>query len=875
MDTRYNPRDFEDRIYRMWEENELFKADADSQKEAFSIVLPPPNITGQLHMGHALDQATPDVLIRYKRMKGFEALWLPGTDHASIATEVKVWDAMREEGIDVDKVTREEFLQRAWAWKEKYENRIISQMKKLGDSCDWSRLRFTMDKKLNDAVNKVFVELYNKGLIYKGYRMVNWCCECGTSISDIEVEHIEKSSNFYHVNYKVDGSDEYLEIATTRPETIFGDTAIAVNPNDERYRDLIGKYAIVPVVNRRIPIIGDEYVDIELGTGALKVTPCHDPNDFEIGQRHNLESINVLNPDGTLNENVPENYRGMSREQGRKAILEEIKASGQLVKVVPLVHNVGTCYRCHTDIEPSLSNQWFVKMEDLAKPALEALNKDLFFLPERFGKIYTNWLEDIKDWCISRQLWWGHRIPAYYCDSCGHIEVSTHMPQCCSKCGHTSFTQDEDVLDTWFSSALWPFSTMGWPEETKDFKKFYPTSLLVTGHDIIFFWVIRMVFSAIEQTGSVPFRDVIIHGLVRDEQGRKMSKSLGNGIDPLEEIENYGADALRFMLLTGTSAGNDMRYLKEKIEYARNFANKLWNASRFVLTGVENTSGDLSKVKHFELVDKWILTRLTQVKKAYFEQMDKYEVAFVGDMVLSFIWDEYCDWYIEIAKLRQYGEDKAAKSDVEIILVYVLRQILMMMHPFMPFITEEIWSNFNETFLIREQFDDYKEEFNYEADMQNMAIIMSAIKSIRNARAEMNIPNSKKARLFVKSDLDPAIFFDNENYFIQLANVSELEVLEDKSLLPEDVIVCVSDKCEMFMPSDDLIDYAKELERLTKELKKAKSEVERVVGKLNNEKFMAKAPAHLVEEEREKQVKYEAAVNQLQSQIGNISKKIH
>lgn len=875
METRYNPRDFEDRIYKMWEENELFKADADSQKEAFSIVLPPPNITGQLHMGHALDQATPDVLIRYKRMKGFEALWLPGTDHASIATEVKVWDAMREEGIDVDKVTREEFLQRAWAWKEKYENRIISQMKKLGDSCDWSRLRFTMDKKLNEAVNKVFVELYNKGLIYKGYRMVNWCCECGTSISDIEVEHIEKSSNFYHVNYKVDGSDEYLEIATTRPETIFGDTAIAVNPNDERYGDLIGKYAIVPVVNRRIPIIGDEYVDIELGTGALKVTPCHDPNDFEIGQRHNLESINVLNPDGTLNENVPENYRGMSREQGRKAILEEIKTSGQLVKVVPLVHNVGTCYRCHTDIEPSLSNQWFVKMEELAKPALEALNKDLFFLPERFGKIYTNWLEDIKDWCISRQLWWGHRIPAYYCDSCGHIEVSTHTPQCCSKCGHTSFTQDDDVLDTWFSSALWPFSTMGWPEETKDFKKFYPTSLLVTGHDIIFFWVIRMVFSAIEQTGSVPFRDVIIHGLVRDEQGRKMSKSLGNGIDPLEEIENYGADALRFMLLTGTSAGNDMRYLKEKIEYARNFANKLWNASRFVLTGVENTSGDLSKVKHFELVDKWILTRLTQIKKAYFENMDKYEVAYVGDMVLSFIWDEYCDWYIEIAKLRQYGEDKSAKNDVEIILVYVLRQILMMMHPFMPFITEEIWSNFNETFLIREQFDDYKEEFNYEADMQNMAIIMSAIKSIRNARAEMNIPNSKKARLFVKSDLDPAIFFDNENYFIQLANVSELEVLEDKSLLPEDVIVCVSDKCEMFMPSDDLIDYAKELERLTKELKKAKSEVERVVGKLNNEKFMAKAPAHLVEEEREKQVKYETAVNQLQSQIDNISKKMH
>lgn len=872
METRYNPKEFEEKIYKLWMDNNAFVADEKSDKEPFTIMMPPPNITGQLHLGHALNNTLQDVVIRYKRIAGFETLWLPGTDHASIATEVKVWQSMKNDGYIKENVSREEFLEKAWQWKEKYEARIIEQMKKLGTSCDWSRLRFTMDKNLSKVVTKVFVDLYNKGLIYKGLRLVNWCCDCETSLSDAEVEHIDKDSFFYHIKYKLVDSDEFLEIATTRPETLFGDTAVAVNPNDERYKKYIGKKIIVPIVNREVEIIADEYVSLDVGTGALKVTPAHDPNDFEIGKRHNLESISVIDLKGFLTEEATKDYEGLSREEARKKVANDLKEKDLLIKQVPYNHSVGVCYRCNNDIEPVLSEQWFVKMEELAKPALEALNKDLFIIPDRFDKIYTSWLENIKDWCISRQLWWGHRIPAWYHNVTGEIYVGENPPV-----DIENYTQDNDVLDTWFSSGLWPFSTLGWPEKTPDYNKFYPTSLLITAYDIIFFWVIRMVFSAIENTGEVPFKEVLIHGLVRDELGRKMSKSLDNGVDPLEVIDNYGADALRFMLMTGNTPGGDQRFIISRVENARNFANKLWNASRFVLMSVKSNNYNLNEVKNFTIADKWILYRLQEVKKEYQHYMDKYELGIAGDKLYSFIWDEYCDWYIELAKIRQYGEDEIAKNDVEIILVYVLKQILMLLHPFMPFITEEIYSKFNDNLLIKEIIDDYNFDINYNEflnDVNNMQEIMSAIKSIRNARAEMNIPNNKKSRLFIKSTLNADVFLENKKYFSQLANVTDIIIINNKSDINEDIISCMTEKSELFIPSDDLIDYQKEFDRLNKERDKILSEIDRVVKKLANESFISKAPQKLVEEEKAKQEKFEIQLKNIDEQINNIKNKL-
>ncbi len=878
LEKNYNPQSFEDRIYKHWIEKDYFKGQIKPESEPYSIVLPPPNITGELHMGHALDHTLQDILIRWKRMQGYGTLWQPGTDHASIATEVKVVESMREEGLSKLDVGREGFLERAWQWKEEYGGKIVEQMKKLGDSCDWSRERFTMDEGLSDAVTEVFIKLYEKGLIYRGNRIINWCPDCKTSLSDAEVEHEEKAGHFWHINYPIKDSDEVLEIATTRPETMLGDTGIAVHPEDERYKHLVGKVAILPLVNRELLIVADDYVDPEFGTGAVKITPSHDPNDFEVGQRHDLPQLNVMNDDASINENGGK-YAGMTRYEARKAIVADLEKEGFLHKVRDHNHNVGQCYRCDTIVEPITSDQWFVKMEPLAGPAIKAVTENkIKFVPDRFSKTYLHWLENIRDWCISRQLWWGHRIPAYYCQDCGHIIVQRGEPTTCDKCNGSKFKQDEDVLDTWFSSALWPFSTLGWPEKTKELEYFYPTDVLVTGYDIIFFWVVRMAFSGLEFMGDIPFKHVFIHGLVRDSEGRKMSKSLGNGIDPLEIIREYGADALRFTLVTGNSPGNDMRFHMEKVEASRNFANKLWNATRFVLMNLDVDHIDRDSLKgEFTLADKWIISRFNKLAKEITENMDKFELGLAVQKLYDFIWNEYCDWYIELAKPRLYGEDLDNKRVAQYSLTYVLENILKLLHPFMPFITEEIWQNLPtvKDSVIVAQWPAYKEEEVCHKSEEDMELIMDAIRNIRNARAEMNVAASKKAKLLVLTSNEKvaSLILQNKIYFVTLASVSEIELVNKKDDLPEDAVSTVIDGAELFIPLEDLVDFEKEIERLEKEKSKLEGEIKRVVGKLSNEGFISKAPAKLVEEEKQKQAKYEEMLATILERLDSLKNK--
>lgn len=872
MGKTYEPRSFEDEIYKMWEEKESFKADTKSTKEKFSIVLPPPNITGQLHMGHALDGSLQDVMVRFKRLQGFDVLWLPGTDHASIATEVKVWEALAEEGFKKEEVSRERFLERAWQWKEMYESRILSQMKKLGNSCDWSKLRFTMDEGCNKAVTRYFVDMYRDGLIYKGERMINWCVDCETSISDLEVEHEEKDGNLYYLKYMLEGSEEYIEVATTRPETIFGDTAVAVNPANPKYKNMIGKQVCVPICGRVVEVIGDDYVDIEFGTGALKVTPAHDVNDFEIGERHGLESIRVLELDGTMNQHAGK-YEALSREECRKQVVKDLEEAGLLLKKEPHKHSVGTCYRCHKNIEPMVSLQWFAKTDEVAKRGIEELNKTLFFVPQRFEKTYTNWLENIKDWCISRQLWWGHRIPAYYCDDCDHMMVLDEPPAKCSSCGSERIRQDEDVLDTWFSSALWPFSTLGWPEKTEDMDAYFPTSTLVTGYDIIFFWVARMVFASLYNLDVMPFKDVLIHGLVRDDKGRKMSKSLGNGVDPLEIIDRYGADALRFMLISGNTPGNDQRFQMERVEAARNFANKLWNASRFVMMGVDSFDDKIEEIGQLDLADKWILTGLYELSEETFKLADAYEYSIAASQLYEFIWNEYCDWYIELAKIRLYGEDEEAKKDVQRVLIFVLKKILLLLQPYMPFITQEIYSHLSNSVLMNETWIDLNQNLVFPDAKEEMELVMEAIKAIRNARQEMDIKPSKKAKLYVDS-LDNEIYRKNEAYFKQLASVSEIESLAEGELLREDSLNAITRHAKLYIPADELIDYQKEFDRLSKDEKKLQVEIARIEGKLANQGFVSKAPAEVIAKEKEKLAEYQKMLEDTLASLDKVKEKL-
>ncbi|AKL94288.1 valyl-tRNA synthetase ValS [Clostridium aceticum] len=879
LPKNYDPKAFEDHIYQYWMEKDYFKAEVNPQKDPYCIVLPPPNITGQLHLGHALDHTLQDVLIRFKRMQGFETLWQPGTDHASIATEVKVVEKIRnEEGLTKQDLGREEFLKRAWQWRDEYGRVIVEQMKRLGNSCDWSRERFTMDQGCNDAVTEVFIQLYEKGLIYRGNRIINWCPECKTSLSDAEVEHEEKEGHFWHIKYPIKDSDEFLEIATTRPETMLGDTAIAVNPEDDRYKHLIGKTAVLPLMNREIPIVADDYVDPEFGTGAVKITPAHDPNDFEIGLRHDLPQIVVMKEDATINAKGGK-YEGLARYEARKQIVKDLEELGLLVHAKERSHSVGQCYRCDTVVEPMTSDQWFVKMEPLAGPAIEAVkSSEIKFIPQRFDKIYLHWLENIKDWCISRQLWWGHRIPAYYCEDCGEMIVSKEAPTSCNKCQSSSMKQDEDVLDTWFSSALWPFSTLGWPDKAKELEYFYPTDVLVTGYDIIFFWVVRMAFSGIEFMKEVPFKHVFVHGLVRDAQGRKMSKSLGNGVDPLEIIDQYGADALRYTLVTGNSPGNDIRFHMERLEASRNFANKLWNATRFVLMNLEEEEISLHQVQdHLNIADQWIVSRLNEVTKEVTENMEKFELGLALQKTYDFIWSEYCDWYIELAKNRLYGEDADKKKAAQYTLTYVLESILKLLHPFMPFITEEIWQsipNFKDS-AITAPWPKYKEEEKNPAAEEKMNLIMEAIKNIRNLRAEMNVAPSRKAKLLVWTPKEEVktIIQEGEQYFVALAGISEIQFVNNKDEVPSDAVSTVVQGGELFLPLEDLIDIAKEIERLQKEKVKLEGEIKRVKGKLSNEGFTKKAPAHLIEEERQKGAKYEEMLQTVLDRIEILNKK--
>ena len=889
----YNPKDFEDRIYEMWEQKGAFRAEVDKNKKPYTIVMPPPNITGQLHMGHALDQTLQDVLTRWKRMQGYSALWLPGSDHASIATEVKVVDKIRaEEGLEKEDLGREEFLKRAWAWKEEYGGRITKQCRKLGDSCDWERERFTMDEGCNRAVRTLFVQLYEKGLIYRGNRLINWCPQCGTSLSDAEVEHEDKNGKYWYFRYDAaEEGGEPMVVATSRPETMFGDVAIAVHPDDERYKDMVGKKVILPLVGTEIPIIADPYPDPEKGTGAVKITPAHDPNDFEVGQRHNLDMPCCINLDATMNE-LAGKYEGMDRYECRKAWVEDLDKAGFLVKTEEKVIPMGECYRCHTTVESMLSDQWFVAMEELAKPAIEAAkNGDLKHVPERFEKIYLHWLEEIRDWCISRQLWWGHRIPAYYCQDCGELMVCLDEPHKCTKCGSTNIKQDEDVLDTWFSSALWPFSTLGWPDKTEDLAYFYPTDVLVTGYDIIFFWVVRMVFSALETMGEVPFKYVYVHGLVRDAEGRKMSKSLGNGIDPLEIIDRYGADALRFMLTTGITPGNDMRFKTDKLESSRNFANKLWNASRFVIMNLQNedgsfkdiASGDISQMA-LKDEDKWMLSRVNEAVKYVTAAMDRFDLALAGQKVYDVIWNEYCDWYIEIVKGRLYGDDEADKKVARFVLVRALKDMLSLLHPFMPFITEEIWSYLPkgeikadnpENFLIKSDWPVYDEALTFEAETARLELAMEAIRAIRNIRAEADAAPSKKLRAVIYADAADMDFVKSaERYIKGMANITEIEFITDKSEVPEDVMSAVIAGAEIYIPSDDLLDYRAEFERLTKEKKKLEGEVARVTGKLSNEGFVSKAPEKVIAAEKEKKVMYEDMLAKVTERLAMVEKKL-
>ena len=854
----YNPAEFEDRIYQNWCDKNYFAPSADKKKPAFSIVIPPPNVTGQLHMGHALDETLQDILVRTKRMQGYSALWVPGTDHAGIATQIKVEEALRvNEGLTRYDLGREKFLERVWDWKNQYGNRIINQLKKLGSSCDWSRERFTMDEGCSKAVREVFVNLYNKGLIYRGYRIINWCPRCLTALSDAEVEYTEQPGSFWHIRYPVKDSDEFVTVATTRPETMLGDTAVAVHPEDERYAHLVGKTLILPLVNREIPVIADEYVEKDFGTGCVKITPAHDPNDFEVGKRHNLEIIKVMNDDATISKEYGGKYAGLDRYKAREAMVEDLKAGGYLVKIDPCAHNVGTCYRCKTTVEPLTSDQWFVKMEPLAKPALEVVKSgEIKFEPERFTKTYVNWMENCHDWCISRQLWWGHRIPAFYCDECGHMEVSKEDISVCPKCSG-KVRQEEDVLDTWFSSALWPFSTMGWPEKTEDLERYYPTSVLVTGYDIIFFWVARMIFSGMEHMGEKPFSTVFIHGLVRDAQGRKMSKSLGNGIDPLKVIDEFGADALRFALATGNAPGNDMRFSDEKIEAARNFANKLWNASRFVLMNLTESDEDLLKSpeeSELTVEDKWILSRFNSLAKSVNDNIANYELGVALAEIYSFTWDTFCDWYIEMAKSRIF-DTGAASLTAKRVLVKVLTGIVKLLHPYMPFITEEIYlalPHVDESVMISD-YPVFDPALVYKSEEEDVERIISCITAIRARRSEMNVPPSKKAKLYVVTKYEKT-FKETEKILEKLASASEV-ILTD-AYESDDAVMIATEAGNLYIPLSEVIDFEKERARLTAEMKKNEGEIERIEKKLANEGFVSKAPAAVIEGERAKLSKY-------------------
>ena len=876
LEKNYNPSEMEDRIYKNWLDKKYFHAEVDRSKKPFTIVMPPPNITGQLHMGHALDNTMQDILIRYKRMQGYNALWQPGTDHAAIATEVKIIDALKKQGIDKEDLGREGFLEKAWEWKAEYGGRIINQLKKLGSSADWDRERFTMDEGNNEAVNEVFCKLYEKGWIYKGSRIVNWCPVCQTTISDAEVEHVDQDGFFWHINYPIVGEEgRYVEIATTRPETLLGDTAVAVNPEDERYQDIIGKMLKLPLTDREIPVIADPYVDKEFGTGCVKITPAHDPNDFEVGKRHNLEEINILNDDATIN-NLGGKYAGMDRYEARKAMVADLEAEGLLVKVVPHSHSVGTHDRCKTTVEPMIKPQWFVKMSEMAKPALEAVkNGELKLIPERMNKNYYNWLENIRDWCVSRQLWWGHRIPAYYCQDCGEITVSKENVCTCPKCGSNNMKQDPDTLDTWFSSALWPFSTLGWPKKTEEMDYFFPTDVLVTGYDIIFFWVIRMVFSSIEQTGKLPFHTVLFHGLVRDDQGRKMSKSLGNGIDPLEVIDKYGADALRFTLITGNAPGNDMRFYWERVEASRNFANKVWNASRFIMMNIEKADVKDVDLNTLTLADRWILSKVNVLAKDMTENLDKFELGIAASKVYDFIWEEFCDWYIEMVKPRLYNDEDETKAAALWTLKTVLINALKLLHPYMPFVTEEIFTTLQdeEESIMISSWPEFKEEWNFEADEKAVDTIKDAVRGIRNLRAEMNVPNSKKATVYVVSEKEEIrnIFEDAKVFFATLGFASEVIVQADKAGIADDAVSTVIHDAVVYMPFAELVDIDKEIERLKKEQKRLEGEIKRCNGMLNNPNFVGKAPAAKIEEEKAKLEKYTGMLATVEERLAQLA----
>ena len=870
LDKQYSPQNVEDRTYKFWCDHKYFHAEVNPDKKPYTIVIPPPNITGQLHMGHALDETLQDILIRWRRMEGYETLWLPGTDHASIATEAKIVEAMRKEGITKEEIGREKFLERAWEWKAQYGGRIVEQLKKLGSSCDWDRERFTLDEGCSKAVREVFCKLYDKGLIYRGERIINWCPHCLTSISDAEVEYEDQAGHFWHLRYPFKDGSGYLELATTRPETLLGDTAVAVNPNDERYKDMVGKTLILPIVHREIPVIADDYVDIEFGTGVVKITPAHDPNDFEVGLRHNLEVINVLTPDAKIVDDYPK-YAGMDRYEARKAIVEDLEAEGALVEIEDYSHNVGTCYRCGTTVEPRVSKQWFVKMEPLAKPAVEVVrNGEVKFVPERFDKTYFHWMENIKDWCISRQLWWGHRIPAYYCDDCGEVMVSAQEVHTCSKCGGSHVHQDPDTLDTWFSSALWPFSTLGYPDDTKELEYFYPTDTLVTGYDIIFFWVARMIFSGVEHMGQVPFHTVLIHGLVRDAQGRKMSKSLGNGIDPLLVIDQYGADALRFTLATGNAPGNDMRFSDEKVKASRNFANKLWNAARFVLMYLGNDYSYPGLPKDLAIEDKWILSKVNTLAKEVTDNLERFELGIAVAKLYDFIWDVFCDWYIEIAKIRlQSGE---GADTAKAVLVYVLTDILKLLHPFMPFITEEIYQAIphdTESILIS-KWPEYDPTLSFADEEGQMEKIMDAIRAIRNRRAEMNIPPSKKSKVYVETAFAD-VFAVGSEFIKRLAYASDVEIADAFGDLGNTVTI-VTNEAKIYIPLGDLVDFEAEAKRLQKELAAAEEKLAFINKKLDNPGFVNKAPEKVVQQNRDEAAKLTEKIANLRSSLENLGK---
>ena len=878
MSKVYEPQSVESRIYDWWQTKGYFKPEVHPDGKAFTIVMPPPNITGQLHMGHAFDDTLQDVLTRYKRMQGYAALWVPGMDHASIATEVKVVDKIRqEEGKTKEDLGREAFLERAWDWAVKYRNRIREQVKKLGASCDWDRERFTMDEGCSDAVKETFVRLYDEGLIYKGSRIINWCPDCKTALSDAEVEYEEENGHLWHIRYPFEDGTGYVTVATTRPETMLGDTGVAVNPNDERYTDLVGKNVILPIVNKAIPVVADDYVDMAFGTGVVKMTPAHDPNDYEVGKRHNLPEINIMNEDGSMNALAGEKYCGMDRYECRKVILEDLEALGLLEKTEDHVHNVGHCYRCHTTVETMTSEQWFVSMKPLAEPAIEAVRTGRTnFVPDRFSKTYFNWMENIRDWCISRQLWWGHRIPAYTCDDCGELIVAKDMPAVCPKCGGTHFTQDPDCLDTWFCSALWPFSTLGWPENTEDLKKYYPNDVLVTGYDIIFFWVARMIFSGIHSMGDAPFSDVYIHGLIRDSQGRKMSKSLGNGIDPLEVIADYSADALRFSIITGNSAGNDIRWQDEKVESSRNFLNKIWNAARFVLMNLDEDIMDrqAEAMAALEPADKWILSRMNAVVADVTANMDKYELGIAAQKIYEFAWSEYCDWYIELVKPRLYGDDETSKTAAKYTLNLVLTNILKLLHPVLPFITEEIYAYLpgHEEAMIIATWPEYDAALNFPKEEKDLTFLMGVIRSVRNIRAEANVPNSKKAALYAISDnADHTALLTNSAALLEkLASVSGVNVI-NKDAIDDGFVSAVVEDTEIFLPLDDLVDREKEIARLEGERKKLEKEVARVNGKLSNQGFLAKAPEQVIAAEKEKQAAYQEMLGKVLERLAYFS----